>query len=100
MCFCGLPISIVEKTEILAVALQSLNCRIAFDVDTVGPSVPWTFTPADIQVPFFRGTAFWKTTLIALESTLARSDHAAGHSQVELIDVQCGIGSCCVSGSC
>ncbi|CDJ39034.1 peroxisome biogenesis factor 1, putative [Eimeria tenella] len=65
VCFCGLPISIVEKTEILAVALQSLNCRIAFDVDTVGPSVPWTFTPADIQA------AVNQAQLFAIRETLA-----------------------------
>ncbi|KAL8450594.1 hypothetical protein Emed_002466 [Eimeria media] len=49
VCFCGLPLSEAERTEILAVSLKSLNADCSFDVETMGHAVPWTFSPADIQ---------------------------------------------------
>ncbi|KAL8455482.1 hypothetical protein Emag_000611 [Eimeria magna] len=49
VCFCGLPLSEAERTEILAVSLKALNADCSFDVEAMGHVVPWTFSPADIQ---------------------------------------------------
>ncbi|KAL8273054.1 hypothetical protein Esti_002975 [Eimeria stiedai] len=49
VCFCGLPLSEADRTEILAVSLESLNADCSFDVEAMGRLVPCTFSPADIQ---------------------------------------------------
>lgn len=50
VCFCGLPATDAERTEILSVCLKSLSTDFAFDVQTMGRNIPSTFSPADIQV--------------------------------------------------
>ncbi|CDI85789.1 peroxisome biogenesis factor 1, putative [Eimeria praecox] len=73
VCFCGLPVTDDERTEMLAVALNTLNSDISFDINVLGSMVPLTFSPADIQ-RHNRRTDDERTEMLAVALNTLNSD--------------------------